>query len=92
MSSRYVDDQPLLKTTASEGEFSVAICDLLSRATETPVRELPQLASVIDPDALDAVFDGKSASGCIVFEYAGHDVLVRSNGAVELYSDGTVKR
>lgn len=87
MSPRQVDDQPLLETMANEDEsLSVAICDLLSRATETSVRELPPLGNSIDPDALDAVFDGESASGWLVFEYAGYDVLVRSNGAVELYS------
>jgi len=61
MSSRIVDDQPLVQTTATDGEaLSVTVCDLVSRATDTSIRDLPPLANAIDPDALDAVFDGRS--------------------------------
>lgn len=45
---------------------------------------LPPLNDVLDPDALDALFEGKGASGneTIAFEYA--DCLVRCS------ADGTV--
>lgn len=91
MSSRRVDRQPLVQTTADDGEdFSVAVCDLLSRATDRSVRELPPLANAIDPDALDAVFAGKSTEGSVSFQYAGHDLVVRSNGDIEVYPADTV--
>lgn len=83
--------QPLVQTTAADGEaLSVAACDLMIRTTDTSIRELPPLASAVDPDALDTLFDGSSTEGSITFQYAGHDVVVRSNGNVEVYSAGTV--
>lgn len=41
----------------------------------------PPLYEVLDPDALDALFRG--CGSCRVgFEYAGYEVVVRSNGRV----------
>jgi len=91
MSSRIVDDQPLVQTTATDGEaLSVTVCDLVSRATDTSIRDLPPLANAIDPDALDAVFDGRSTDGSVAFQYADHDLVVRSNGTIEVYHLGTL--
>lgn len=91
MSSRRVDRQPLVETTAGEGEdLSVAVCDLLSRATDTSISDLPPLAKAIDPDALDAVFDGKATEGSVAFQYAEHDLVVYSNGDIEVYPADTV--
>lgn len=90
MSPRRVDRQPIVRTTVSDGEtLSVVVCDLMSRVTDTPIRELPPLATAIDPDALDAVFDGKTTEGSVAFQYADHDLVVRSNGDVEVYPVGT---
>lgn len=48
-----------------------------------PPEELnPFLYDVIDPDALDAVFQG--STGNVSFEYHGYDVTVSHSGTVNL--------
>nr|WP_317176116.1 HalOD1 output domain-containing protein [Halovivax sp. KZCA124] len=47
--------------------------------------ELPPLGRVIDPDALNELFTGRSESTVakVMFEYAGYDITVRGNGEVQ---------
>jgi hypothetical protein len=47
---------------------------------ETPLYE------VVDPDALDALFDGRA--GEVTFEYSGYRVTVTESGEVTLLGDG----
>lgn len=91
MGSRSLDRQPLARgRTDDEESHSVVVCELLRRTNDASIRELPPLADAIDPDALDAVFGAADAQGTLAFEYAGRDVLVRSNGAVEVYPADSV--
>ncbi|MFD1589295.1 HalOD1 output domain-containing protein [Halorientalis brevis] len=50
--------------------------------------DLPPLHRVIDPDALDALFDptvnAARMDGTTTFEYAGYDVTVHADGYVEV--------
>jgi len=59
-----------------------------SVATQKGVREiaLPPLFEVLDPDALDALFEtsGGLAEGQITFEYAGCTVECGSDGTVRV--------
>jgi hypothetical protein len=45
----------------------------------------PVLAEVVDPQALDALFDGREGTtGHVYFGFKGYDVTVRSDGTVEI--------
>ena len=47
--------------------------------------ECPPLYDHVDPTALNALFDGRSAThGTVTFEYAGYTVTVTSEGDIEL--------
>ena len=47
--------------------------------------DLPPLADVVDPDALDALFVGDGRSeGTVRFDYCGHAVEVRASGDVRV--------
>ncbi|WP_380676859.1 HalOD1 output domain-containing protein [Salinigranum sp. GCM10025319] len=42
--------------------------------------ELTELAAVVDPDALDRLFEtGRATSGFVRFEFAGHEVTVHDD-------------
>ncbi|PCR88917.1 HalOD1 output domain-containing protein [Natrinema ejinorense] len=54
-----------------------------------PVALEPPLYDVVDPTALDQLFeptdtDDSVRSGRVTFRYRGYDVTITSNGAVEL--------
>jgi hypothetical protein len=59
---------------------SVGIVQAVADATDRLQRDLPQLGRTIDPDALDALLDGRGVT--VSFEYASVDVTARSDGAV----------
>jgi len=57
----------------------------VAEETETDPADLPPLYGVIDPDALDAVFDGRHETGSdsddreLRLSYAGREISVRSD-------------
>jgi len=73
-----------LSSVGAEENVSTAIVEAVSASTGTPISELPVLYDVIDPDALDALFAGRRASGRVEFRYAGHVVTVRADRTIEL--------
>lgn len=91
MSSRATNAQPLATTTVQKSEsVSVTVCEVVSRVSETSIRELPPLGRTVDPDALDAVFQQDVSYGVLSFQYAGYDVSIRSDGTIEVYREATI--
>lgn len=70
----------------TDGSLSTTVVLAVSRARGVEPTELPPLAEVIDPDALDALFepDGREAlvDARIRFEFADRTVCVRRDGEV----------
>ncbi|WP_336134879.1 HalOD1 output domain-containing protein [Natronomonas amylolytica] len=73
---------------------SYSVTMAVSKVTETPVEELQPLYDVVDPDALDELFDRMSDTesatqkGHLRFGYEGCDVTVYADGrTVALLSD-----
>lgn len=65
-----------------------AVVDTVARARDVDSLDLPPLYSVVDPDALNALFSRTPdrptpADGTVTFPYAGYSVTVRSHGTVE---------
>ena len=66
-----------------------AVVETVAEATGTSPLDLPQLHSVVDPDALDSLFSGRPlgpthGDGTVTFEFAGCIVSVNSHGTVEI--------
>ncbi|MFC7133634.1 MULTISPECIES: HalOD1 output domain-containing protein [Salinibaculum] len=66
---------------------SLVVPETMATVTETAVDDLDPLHAVIDPDALDALFQPRVKSahrgdGEVIFEYLGHEVTVRSCGEI----------
>lgn len=60
--------------------LSVSIVEAVADRAEVSPSSLPPLFDVVDPDALEALFDcqGDGArSGAVEFTYAGYSVVVR---------------
>lgn len=89
--SRTVTDQPLATTTVEDSvSTSIAVCELVSSVSDTPVRELPSLGQAVDSDCLDDLFSGGSSTGRLTFQFAGYDVVAQSGNTIELYGKDTV--
>lgn len=69
--------------------ISLQVVEALADATNTDAHELEPLYNVVDPEALDALFQPDSDGTIRVeFEYGNSSVEVRSDGTVTV--DGTV--
>jgi hypothetical protein len=71
-------------TPATPEMLPESIVSLVAELEGVGVTDIPPLASVVDPDALVALFDGpQSASSSVVeFDYAGYRIVVRGDGNV----------
>lgn len=91
MDSLSRDVQPLATATVGVSESaSIVICETVSEAAGTPIDELPPLGRTLDPDAVDALFPADESRGSLVFQYAGHDVVVTSDGTIEVFREATL--
>lgn len=69
---------------------SFRVVSAVADADDADIVDLePPLSEVVDPTALDRLFDAtatsdRSGDGCVTFRYRGHDVIVRPDGDVEL--------
>lgn len=64
-----------------------AVVYAVAEASRSDPLDLPPLHSVLDPDALNALFEtgtnGRSRTGILVsFEYAGHHVIIEEHGTI----------
>ncbi|NEU56863.1 HalOD1 output domain-containing protein [Halorussus sp. MSC15.2] len=75
-----------------EGETTTeAVVRAMSSVVGRRETELKPIYAAVDPDALDALFDGRwcgtsdDGGGYIVFDYEGHRVCVEKDGTVAVY-------
>lgn len=66
-----------------------AVVDKMSEMTQTDPLELPPIFDVLDPDSLNTLFNGSPSSQpqtetFVIFEYIGHQVTVKRNGAIRI--------
>ncbi|ELY78529.1 HalOD1 output domain-containing protein [Natrinema pallidum] len=65
--------------------ISLRVVEALADATNTDAHELEPLYNVVDPEALDQLFQsGSTADVSVEFEYHGVLVAVRSDGTVTI--------
>lgn len=71
-------------TVASDLPVTTAVVEAVSSTSGTPEFDLPPVYDAIDPDALDALFDGRGTSGHVTFRYAGYEVTVHADRPIEV--------
>ncbi|WP_339104214.1 HalOD1 output domain-containing protein [Haloterrigena salinisoli] len=78
------DEKPLYAFTWSESEQpSSALVIALSEVNGTDPMDLEPLYNVLDPDALNSLFDSTGSSrlaGSVSFEYCGYQVTIEADG------------
>lgn len=70
-------------------DASTTVCLALADAADVPVEDLGPLREVVDPEALDALFDSPrptapDGSLRVSFEYEGYAVTVTGDGTVRI--------
>lgn len=64
-----------------DGDDERASTRVVAVATDTAPEELPPLSDVVDPGALDALFDARTRAECpLSFSYANTDVFLAGTG------------
>jgi len=72
------------EATSSDETTSVRVIDRVSAATGRTATELPPLAGVIDPEALNTLCP-PDGGGCeVTFRYAGTVVRVKTDGSIRV--------
>ncbi|MFB6302497.1 MAG: HalOD1 output domain-containing protein [Haloferacaceae archaeon] len=71
------------------GDIGVAVVQAVADAKGVdPGALTPPLGHVINPDALDRLFDARNpTTGHVTFQYSGYEVTVRSDGQIRV-TDG----
>lgn len=83
--------EPVTQPLSTTANVSTTVVLAVAATTNTPADELPPLYDVIDPDALNAIFqshgDGRPRTGIhVTFTMAGCTVSIR-DGAVTVTPD-----
>lgn len=78
---------------SGKGNVNERVILAVADARDEDPLELPSLYSVIDPDALAKLFDhsspaGRNGPGRVVFTLAGCEVVVHSDGEVDVTAPG----
>ncbi|MFC3959617.1 HalOD1 output domain-containing protein [Halovivax cerinus] len=76
-------------SSANDGDrgesLAIAVVDAVAEAAGCDPIQLDPLYDAVDPDALNALFDGRrETTGQFRFEYHGYTVVVDANGCVTL--------
>lgn len=69
----------------AERDTAVVVVETVAEVTGGPLDELPPLESVIDSDSLDRIFEKRTVSGYVTFEYLGYLVCVGADGLVAVF-------
>jgi hypothetical protein len=85
--------EELHRRTAPGTLATTLVCLVGDVAGVDPV-DLPPLATVVDPDALNRLVDGPSAVDdlTVSFDYAGYHVVVHGNGRIRLTEADAIPR
>lgn len=62
--------------------LTTTIVTAVAEARDVSPLDLPPVASVVDPDALEGLFRGRETNGEVTFTYAGHRVTVTADAGV----------
>jgi hypothetical protein len=70
--------------------ISTVVVTLVADVAGVDPADLPPLASAVDPDALDAVFQypGAPDGHTVGFDYAGYHVVVHGTGRIHVFEPG----
>lgn len=76
---------------SDEASISERVVEAVAEAKDVdPVEVTPPLNDVVDPEALDRLFESSAGNKQFVFSYDGHEVAVGAEGEVLVYTDTVV--
>jgi hypothetical protein len=70
------------RTVGTTEQVSTVVAEAIADAAEAAPTELEPLASSIDPEALDALYESAGRGSHVTFKHAGYEVGVHGDGAV----------
>lgn len=73
-----------VRAVAGRESVTEAIVEAVAEAEDVSPLELEPLAAVVDPDALNALFQGDGSDMSLEFDYRGFSVRVSDDGRVAL--------
>lgn len=77
-----------MSTTTFHLETDEPLSERVVRAlavhSDRPPEAIPPLAESIDPDAIDALFQGQSVSGGLTFRHGGYQITAYNDGEISL--------
>jgi len=78
------DETPLVRERAGDNTLPIAVVRAVATAQNEDPRSLRPLGEVVDPEALETLFDQPESAAQLTFDYADHRVVVTGD-AVEVY-------
>lgn len=86
--SQFTTDVDAQGATGESEQLSWTVIETVADAEGVDPLELPPLYSVVDPDALETLFQPRTelqdTTARVVFTYHGHEVTVTAGGTVEV--------
>lgn len=70
---------------------SEAVVRAIAQAKDIDPLEMPALYDIMDPEAINAVYNGGEFSG-VQFSFCGYEVSITSNGQISLQASETESR
>lgn len=73
-------------------ELGIEIVLTVAEATGRDHTEFPRLQTVVDPDAMESLFDTDNPSLQMTFDYAGCRVFVDGTGQIQVFGESPNSR
>lgn len=84
-------DSPLIKANLDPGECTTtAIVDPVSYIDDRPLDEMSPVFRVVNPDALNTIFQRRSTDGWVIFKYCGYFVRATSDREISVHNPGNI--
>ena len=81
-----VGGEPALEADGAGVPTSLAVVEAVAAATNARPEDMPPLFEVVDPDALERIFN-QTGTGEVAFRYCGRLVRVHADGRIEVLGD-----
>ena len=77
---------PALEADGAGVPTSTAVVEAVAAATNARPEDMPPLFDVVDPDALERIFN-QTGTGVVAFRYCGRLVGVHADGRIVVHED-----
>lgn len=75
-----------LESPGWDGPLSLSVVAAVAEKEGTDSAEMTPIHDAVDPDALDALFEGREP-GTVSFEYLGYEIVVDEDGSISISTE-----